>query len=129
MKNSYKPENYNSLSPYFVVDNCRKLAELLKGIFEARELRKYENDDGSIMHMELQIDDSVIMLADSSKDYPANQLLIHVYVPDVNKTFKKAISLGCAAVEEPVNKAGDPDIRGTFKDFQGNMWAIGTQLS
>jgi len=69
------------------------------------------------------------MLADSSKAYPANQLLIHVYVPDVKETFRKAIALGCESLEEPVNKTGDPDIRGSFKDFQGNTWAIGTQIS
>jgi PhnB protein len=129
MKKSFKPDNYNSVSPYFVVDNCRKMIELLKGIFDAKELRKYENPDGTIMHVELQIDDSVIMLGDSSDAYPANQLLIHVYVPDAKATFKKALDLGCVPLEEPVNKDGDPDLRGSFKDFQGNTWAIGTQIS
>jgi uncharacterized glyoxalase superfamily protein PhnB len=124
----FKPAGYNSLSPYFIVDDCRKMVELLKGIFNAEELRKYELPDGTIMHMELKIDDSVIMIADSSKEYPANNLLIHVYVPDVRETFKKAISLGCQSVQEPENKEGDPDVRGTFKDYQGNTWAVGTQL-
>jgi uncharacterized glyoxalase superfamily protein PhnB len=105
------------------------MVDLLKGIFDASVLRKYEHSDGSIMHMELKIDDSVIMLADSSKEYPANQFLIHVYVPDVKATFEKAISLGCETVQVPENKEGDPDLRGTFKDFQGNMWAVSTQLS
>jgi uncharacterized glyoxalase superfamily protein PhnB len=125
----FKPSGYNSLSPYFIVDDCRKMVELLKGIFDAKELRKYEHSDGSIMHMELKIDDSVIMLADSSTEFPANQHLIHVYVPDVKTTFNKAITLGCESVEEPQNKGGDPDMRGTFKDYQGNMWAVGTQLN
>jgi uncharacterized glyoxalase superfamily protein PhnB len=125
---NFKPQGYNSLSPYFIVDDCRKMIELLKGIFNAQELRKFENSDGSIMHVELKIDDSVIMLSDSSKMYPANQLLMHVYVPDVHQTFKKAISLGCQPLEDPINKEGDPDIRGSFKDFQGNTWAIGTQI-
>jgi len=70
MKNTFKPENYNSLSPYFIVDNCKKMKELLNGIFDARELRKYENDDGSIMHMELQIDDSVICLPIQARHIP-----------------------------------------------------------
>lgn len=128
MKGDFKPQGYNSLSPYFIVNDCRRMVDLLKGIFNASELRKYENSDGTIMHMELKIDDSVIMLSEASERYPANQFLIHVYVPDVHATFKKAIDLGCDAVEEPVNKPGDPDMRGTFKDYQGNMWAIGTQV-
>jgi PhnB protein len=128
MQKEFKPEGYNSLSPYFIVNDCPKMVDLLKGIFNAKELRKYENADGTIMHMELQIDDSVIMLGEASESYPANQFLIHVYVPDVLATFKKAIDLGCETVEEPVNKPGDPDMRGSFKDYQGNMWAIGTQV-
>jgi uncharacterized glyoxalase superfamily protein PhnB len=126
MEKPFKPAGYNSLSPYFIVDDCRKMLDLLKGIFGATELRKYENADGSIMHVELKIDDSVIMLSDSSEVYPANQFLIHVYVQDVFATFKKAISLGCHPI---VNKQGDPDVRGSFKDFQGNTWAVGTQLN
>lgn len=129
MKKPFKPENYNSVSPYFVVDDCRKMITLLKGIFDAEELRKYENTDGSIMHVELRIDDSVIMLADSSEAYPANNLLVHVYVQDVHKVFRKAVELGCQVVEEPVNKPGDPDVRGSFKDFQENMWAVGMQVN
>ncbi len=128
MDKQFKPENYNSVSPYFIVDDCRKMIDLLKGIFEAQELRKYEHSNGKIMHVELRIDDSVIMLADSSEAYPANNLLIHVYVPDVHKVFRKAVELGCEVVQEPVNKPGDPDVRGTFKDFQGNIWAVGTQV-
>jgi PhnB protein len=129
MKRTFKPENYNSVSPYFVVDDCRKMIALLTDIFDAKELRKYEHSDGSIMHVELRIDDSVIMLADASEAYPANHLLIHVYVEDVHKVFNKAVELGCEIVEEPVNKPGDPDIRGSFKDLQGNTWAVGMQVT
>ena len=128
MSKAFKPAGYNSLSPYLIVDDCRKMIDLLTAVFNATELRRYENADGSIMHVELKIDDTVIMLADSSRTYPANNTLLHVYVPDVVETFKKAIGLGCDVVETPVNKKGDPDMRGTFKDYQGNTWAIGTQL-
>ncbi len=127
MNNEFKPTGYNSVSPYFIVDGAQRMIELLKGIFGAEELRRYDNTNGSIMHVEIKIDDSVIMLSDSSEKYPANIFLMHVYVPDVHSTFKKAIALGCEAVEEPVSKEGDPDTRGSFKDFQGNTWAIGTQ--
>jgi uncharacterized glyoxalase superfamily protein PhnB len=129
MEKLFKPTNYNSVSPYFVVDDCRKMINLLKNVFDAEELRKYENPDGSVMHAELRIDDSVIMLADSSEAYPANNLLIHVYVPDVHRVFRKAVDAGCQVVEEPVNKAGDPDMRGSFRDFQGNVWAVGMQIA
>ena len=127
MNKEFKPKGYNSVSPYFVVNGAQKLIEILKQIFDVKELRRYDKPDGTIMHAEIQIDDSVIMLGDSSDQYPPNNHLVHVYVPDVNKTFNKAISIGCEVIEQPVHREGDPDKRGSFKDFAGNTWAIGTQ--
>lgn len=129
MERYYKPNGYNSVSPYLVVDGAQKMIDLLKGIFGAIELRRYDNPDGTVMHAELKIDDSVVMLANSTENYPPNNLLIHVYVPDVEKTFSQAVKLDCEAIEEPVNKEGDPDMRGMFRDFSGNIWAVGTQLN
>ncbi|HMG91173.1 MAG TPA: VOC family protein [Chryseolinea sp.] len=129
MRTSFKPSGYNSVSPYLIVDGAQKMIDLLKEIFRARELRRYDGPNGTIMHVEVCIDDSVIMMADASPDYPANEFLLHVSVPDVHTTFNKAIELGCQVVERPVNKEGDPDTRGSFKDFSGNTWAVGTQKS
>ncbi|HEX6892071.1 MAG TPA: VOC family protein [Chryseolinea sp.] len=129
MRKSFKPSGYNSVSPYLIVDGAQKMIDLLKGIFQARELRRYDGPNGTIMHVEVCIDDSVIMISDASSAYPANEVLLHVYVPDVHSTFNKAIELGCEVVERPVNKEGDPDTRGSFKDFSGNIWAVGTQKS
>jgi len=128
MDKQYKPLGYNSVSPYLVVDGAQKMIDLLKLIFDAKELRRYDRPDGKIMHAEIQIDDSVIMLGDSSDEFTPNQLLMHIYVPDVDETFNKAISLGCQSIELPTLKDNDPDRRGSFKDFAGNVWAIGTQL-
>ena len=124
----FKPSGYNSVSPYFIVNDAQKFIDLMKNIFGAKELRRYDRPDGTIMHAEIQIDDSVIMLGDSSDKFPPRSVVIHVYVPDVDKTFEKAIAAGCEIVEKPKQQANDPDRRATFKDFAGNMWSVGTQL-
>jgi uncharacterized glyoxalase superfamily protein PhnB len=128
MEKQFKPSNYNSVSPYFIVDGAQKLIDILSQVFNAKELRRYDLPDGTIMHVEVQIDDSIIMIADSSDQYPSNKFLMHVYVPSVDDTFRKAIGIGCESVEQPNQKEGDPDRRGSFKDFAGNIWSIGTQL-
>ncbi len=128
MKKQYKPTGYNSVSPYLVVKGAQKMIDILKAIFNANELRRYDMPDGTIMHAEVQIDDSVIMIADSSDKYPPNQHLIHIQVLNVDEIFNKALSIGCEAEEHPKEREGDPDRRGSFKDFAGNSWAIGTQL-
>ena len=125
---NYKPSGYNSVSPYFIVNGAQKLIDLLKTIFDARELRRYNMPDGTIMHAEVKIDDSVIMLGDASDKYPPIQIVIHVYVANVDEIFGKAIAAGCEIVEKPKQQENDPDKRGTFKDFAGNIWSIGTQL-
>lgn len=126
---AYKPDNYNSVSPYFIIYEAQKFIELMKAIFDAEELRRYDRPDGSIMHAELQIDDSVIMLGTASEEFSPTIFWMHVYVPDAKATYEKALSLGCEGIEPPINKEGDPDTRGTFKDFAGNMWSVGTQLN
>lgn len=124
---NYKPSNYNSLSPYLMVDNAQKLVDLLTIIFDAKTLRRFDHENGEIAHIELLLDDTVIMLSDSTENYSANTTMLHIYVPDVFKTFKLALENGCEVIEEPINKEGDPDTRGAFMDFAGNYWAVSTQ--
>src|SRR5688572_10557823 len=128
MNKQFKPAGYNSASPYFIVNGAQKFVDLMMKIFDAKELRRYGMPDGTIMHAEMQIDDSVIMLGDSSEKFPAVPIVMHVYVPNVNETFQKAIDAGCEIVEKPKERDGDPDRRATFKDFAGNYWSVGTQL-
>lgn len=127
MEKQFKPIGYNSVSPYFIVNGGQKFIDLMKEIFNAKELRRYDMPDGSIMHAEIQIDDSVIMIGDSSEKFPPVQIVMHVYVSNVDETFQKAVDAGCEIVEQPTEREGDPDKRGTFKDFVGNMWSVGTQ--
>jgi uncharacterized glyoxalase superfamily protein PhnB len=69
MKKDFKPKGYNSVSPYFIVDGAQLFIEILSKIFQVKELRRYDLPDGSIMHMELQLEDTVIMLSESSEKY------------------------------------------------------------
>lgn len=129
MKLNYKPKNYNALSPYLIVDNAKKLVDLLKTIFGASELRRFNHENGTIAHVELELDDSILMISNSTENYRANTTMLHIYVPDVFKTFDLAINNGCEMIEKPVNKEGDPDTRGAFYDFAGNYWAVSTQTN
>ena len=128
MEQNFKPEGYNSVSPYFVVEGAQKLIDLLKQIFEGKELRKYEMPEGRILHAEVKIDDSVLMMGDSSDRFPPNKFLTHIYVKDVDQVFQKALDAGCVRIESPKEREGDPDRRGSFRDFSGNIWSIATQI-
>ena len=125
---AYKPDGYNSVSPYLVVSGAQKMIDLLKNIFDVKELRKYDAPGGRIVHAEVRLDDSVVMIADSTENWPQNQSLIHVYVSDVDEVYRKAMAAGCESAGEPKEQEGDPDRRGTFKDFAGNFWSVSTQV-
>ncbi|WP_339698499.1 VOC family protein [uncultured Marixanthomonas sp.] len=129
MHTNYKPKNYGSLSPYLIVDNAEKLVDQLTKIFNVTQLRRFDHNDGTIAHIELKLDDSIIMISNSTETYPAHITMLHMYVPDVFKTFKLAINNGCEIIEKPVNKDGDPDTRGSFYDCAGNYWSVSTQTN
>lgn len=101
--------------------------DLMKALFNAKELLRYDQPDGGIMHAELMLDDSVIMLGEASEKFPAVPIVMHVYVPDVDAAYARAIELGCEAVEAPKQREGDPDRRASFKDYAGNWWSVGTR--
>jgi PhnB protein len=124
----WKPAAYTSLSPYLVVSGAQALIEFAQAVFGATVLRRFDRSDGSLMHAELRIDDSVLMLGDATDAYPPFPSMLHVYVPDVDDVFSRALAAGATEVEAPRTQEGDPDRRGTVKDAWGNTWAFSTQM-
>lgn len=127
MNQSYKPEGYASVSVYVMAEGAQRVIDFLKATFDAKETRRYDNPDGTIGHVEVQIDDTVVMLAEAGEGFPAFPVWLHVYVPDVDATYQCALAAGGVSVQEPVQK-GDPDRRGGVKDPAGNTWWIATQV-
>ena len=127
MTNEFKPVGYNSLSPYLMVENSAQTIEFLKQAFGAEELQRIPNDSGGTMHAEVRIDDTVVMLADLPPGWPRIDAHIHVYVPDVDATYRRAIEAGGAPVQEPVQQ-NDPDRRAGVLDGGGTTWWIATRV-
>jgi PhnB protein len=125
---NWKPENYNSVSVYIMATGAQRVLDFLKQTFDAVPLRRYDNPDGTIMHAEVRVGDTVVMIADAGGPHPAFPVWLHVYVPDVDATYKKALAAGGISTLEPSQKPGDPDRRGGVKDPAGNTWWIATQL-
>jgi uncharacterized glyoxalase superfamily protein PhnB len=127
MESTFKPIGHNSVSPYFIVKGAQKWIQLLKELFQAKELSRYDRPDGTIMHAEVRVDDSVLMVSEATETYPQNEFMVHVYVPDAKAIYDRALLLDCEGLQEPIQKE-DPDLRGMFKDFAGNVWAVATHL-
>jgi uncharacterized glyoxalase superfamily protein PhnB len=123
----HKPAGYPSVSPYLIVDGAERTIEFLVRALGAVELRRYPTPDGRILHAEVRIDDSVVMLADGGPGWPPLPAHVHVYVPDVDAAYRRALDAGASSVQEPVQK-DDPDKRGGVKDPGGTTWWIATMV-
>jgi PhnB protein len=124
----YKPDGYTSVAPYLVVDGARRTIDFLKEVFGASELRHFQDDKGKVVHGEVRIDDTVVMIADGSPpEWPPVPAHVHIYVEDVDATYRRALTAGAISVQEPVKK-DDEDKRGGVKDAGGTTWWIATKV-
>lgn len=123
----FKPENFNTVSPYLIVSGADGTIAFLKDVFGATELRRFPGTDGAVRHAEVRIDDTVVMLADSAPDWPPLPSYVHVYVHDVDATYSRALKAGAVSVQVP-EKKDDEDKRGGVKDAGGTTWWISTKV-
>lgn len=122
----YKPNNYSSVSPYLMVDGADASIAFLKRVFGATELRRIPGADGKVLHAEVRIDDTVVMLTDGDGGPPIPSH-VHVYVRDVDAVYRRALEAGATSVQAPVKK-DDDDKRGGVKDAGATTWWIATQV-
>lgn len=127
MSAPYKPSGFPSVSAYVMASDARKVIDFVTKVFDATPERRFDSPDGRIMHAEMRIEDSVVMLADANADWPSAPAWLHIYVPDVDATYQRALAAGGTSVQPPQQRAGDPDRRGGVADPCGNQWWISTQ--
>ena len=127
MSVSHKPSGYTTASPYLIVDGASRTIDFLTRVFDGKELRRFADPSGRVMHAEVRIDDTVLMLADGGEGWPPVAAYVHVYVPDVDATYRRALAEGAQSVQEPVKKE-DEDRRGGVKDAGGTTWWIATRV-
>jgi PhnB protein len=125
---TFKPNNYSTVSPYLIVADADSTIRFLQTVFGAKEIRRFADDAGRLMHAEVQLGDTVVMLADCSDEWPAMPSYVHVYVPDVDDVYRRAIAAGGISLQEPVKKEDD-DKRGGVKDVGGTTWWIATKIT
>ena len=127
MKVNYKPEGYHTITPYFIVSDARVFIDFITVAFDAEKKDVHEMPDGTIMHAEFMIGDSHLMIGSASNEYKPNNLMLHLYVEDVDSVFKKAVEAGCESLREPRDEFYG-DRSGGLKDKFGNTWWLATHV-
>ena len=127
------PEGYHTVTPYLYVRGAAAAIDFYKRAFGAAELFRMAGPDGCIMHAEIKIGNSPIMLADEFPEMGARgpQSLggvsssILLYVEDVDARFARAVEAG-ARVQRPVKDQFYGDRSGTLEDPFGHVWTLAT---
>ena len=127
------PKGYHTITPFMTVRDAARAIEFYKQAFGAKERGVMKEPEGKVMHAELVIGDSIIMLADEFPEFGSlspqsiggSGTGLHIYIEDVDSAFDRAVKAG-ATVEMPVADMFWGDRYGKLRDPFGHKWSIGT---
>jgi len=127
------PDGYHSVTPYLIVKGAAKAIDFYKNAFGATEIMRFPGPNNTVMHAEIKIGDSVVMLADepaggSSRNPLAiggTPVSLMVYVDDVDTVFNQAVSLGAKSTRA-VEDQFYGDRSGNLTDPFGHVWTVST---
>ena len=120
------PAGYATVTPYLCVSDAAKLIEFMQQAFDAQLLFKMDGPGGRIMHAEMTIGNSKIMLAQPAPGQETHAML-HLYLPDTDAVYARALAAGATSVREPADQFYG-DRSAAVRDEFGNQWYIATHI-
>jgi PhnB protein len=120
------PAGYATVTTYLCVSDAAKLIDFLTQAFNAKLIFKMDGPGGRIMHAEMTLGDSRIMLAQPEPGKETNAM-IHLYLPEVDAVYKRALAAGATSVREPADQFYGDRSAGVRDQF-GNQWYIATHV-
>ena len=130
------PDGHHTVTPQLTLDNAAQAIDWYKRALGAQEVSRAVGPDGKIMHAEVRIGDSPIMLNDemggakSARAIGSSPASLWVYVEDCDALFNRAVAAGARVAPGPMGQLTDQfwgDRTGTFTDPQGFSWTIATR--
>jgi PhnB protein len=120
------PDGYHTVTPYLTVRDAPKVIEFLQQAFGAKISHEpIKRPDGTIMHAQVTVGDSPIMIGEESEMAKPTTSSLYLYVPDVDSAYQRAVKAGGNTVMEPTDMFYG-DRSGAVKDPSGNSWFIAT---
>jgi PhnB protein len=121
------PEGYRTVTPYLIVKDADKLLTFVRAAFNATVKEEHRTADGSVMHADVIIGDSHVMLGQANEKWRAMPGSIMLYVPDADATYKAALNAGAKSVQEMADQFYG-DRSGGVEDPSGVTWWISTHV-
>ena len=131
------PEGYHTVTPHLIFENTAHALDWYKRALGAEELNRSAGPDGKIIHAEIRVGDSRMMLNDemgggkSARAYGGSPISLWVYVDDCDSMFNRAVSAGAQRASGPMGQMADQfwgDRCGTIIDPEGYSWTIATRI-
>lgn len=122
----YQPPGYNTVNPTAVVDDPDSMLAFLTDVLQAEVLERYEQD-GFVSHAEAQLGDTRVMVGGASDEYPPFPMMAHVYVPDVDAAYTRALAAGATSKRQPSDQFYGDRVA-TVVDPFGNVWSLATSI-
>ena len=120
-------ETYRTVTPYLVVPNADLELTFLKAAFGATEVVCHRNEDNTVMHAEVAIGDSLVMLGQAGGQWSPRPAALYLWIEDVDTTYAKALAAGAVSESEPEDKAYGHR-NGGVVDRNGITWWIGARV-
>jgi PhnB protein len=121
------PKGYHTVTPVLTVHGAAKLIEFLTQAFDAKETYRLPGPNGEVVHAEVKIGDSMVMLGEATDQWKPMPATIALYVEDTDAWYKRALQAGAASVREPSDQFYGDRSAGV-KDSAGNQWWIHTHI-
>lgn len=115
------PAGHQRLMPYYLVSDAEAFITFLKKSLGAKDREMHRGDDGRVMHAELTIGDSVLMLGQATDQWAARPTSAYLYVSDTDATHRAALKNGCTEIYDPRDEAYGVRSSG-LTDTWGNTW-------
>ena len=117
------PEGYTAVTPWIISPDTARLIAFMKNAFGAEEITgsRMLSPEGKIVHVEVQLDDSIVMLFDGAKSWPPTPAFIRLFVNNCEKAYNQALKAGGRAVTKPTMLSFGDKV-GRVADPFGNVW-------
>jgi PhnB protein len=126
---AWRRAGFTSVTPYLAVHRAVELIDFIKEVFGATETFRQPGPSGGIMHAEVRIGNSMVMVGGSAEmPYPETPAALHCFVDDVDTVYQRALAAGATSLHEPTDQEYG-ERGGSVKDAFGNHWYLASPLA
>ena len=120
-------DGFHTITPYLFTRNTPRLIEFLSAAFGGELISKMKRPDGAIMHGEMRVGNSMLMMGEGNAKFPPMPTSLYLYVPDCDATYRQALAAGGSSICD-VRDFPSGERYGGVKDPCGNIWWIATHV-